>query len=200
MECNKIKDILDAYILGALENEENNKVKQHIQHCTECKKYHDESVRSWQKLQNLPTVSPSVSYADRIIKSHRRGKRIMQWTISTVFILLVMVLFLLFLLFFLFEYKKEYPQHHIANLEKIIWRFYSENRTFPNNLRDIPEKLFPKKMLFQRDDNGQILDIWGRPYEYHVPGKHNKGFFDLYSFGRNGKNNNGDKDDIRNWK
>ncbi|WP_372370532.1 type II secretion system protein GspG [Candidatus Uabimicrobium sp. HlEnr_7] len=199
MECNTIKDILDAYILGALEDEQNTKVKKHIHNCKECKKYHEVCVRSWQKLQDLPTVSPSVSYADRIIHRHRRGKRIVQWSISTIFIMVVLLLFVLFFLFFLFDYKKEYPQHHIANLEKVIWRFYSQNKKFPKQLRDIPRELFPQK-IFKHDKNKEILDIWEIPYNYKNPGKYNKNFFDLYSSGKNKEDNLGYEDDIRNWK
>ena len=198
MECHTVQDILDAYIIGALEDEQNSQIEQHIQNCAACKKYYEESVRSWQKLQELPTVSPSISYADRIINNQKRGKRIFRWTVATL-TLLVISLFALFLLFFLFDYKKEYPQHHIANLEKAIWRFYSQNQKFPQQLQDIPDQMLPKKM-FKRSSKNQILDIWEIPYSYLCPGKHNKGFFDLYSHGKNKQDNGGGQDDIRNWK
>lgn len=41
------------------------------------------------------------------------------------------------------------------------------------------------------------LDPWQNPYLYDYPGKHNPGFYDIYSAGPDGKA--GNDDDIGNW-
>lgn len=40
------------------------------------------------------------------------------------------------------------------------------------------------------------LDPWGNPYQYRYPGTHNKGSYDLFSFGPDGVEN---ENDIGNW-
>lgn len=45
-----------------------------------------------------------------------------------------------------------------------------------------------------------FFDGWGRPFRYAYPGEHNPAFFDLYSVGPNGVDENGNGDDIGNWK
>ena len=41
------------------------------------------------------------------------------------------------------------------------------------------------------------VDPWGRKYQYRQPGTHNATGFDLFSFGKDGKE--GTEDDITNW-
>jgi general secretion pathway protein G len=41
------------------------------------------------------------------------------------------------------------------------------------------------------------LDPWKNPYQYRYPGTHNKGSYDLWSMGPDGKD--GTEDDIGNW-
>lgn len=43
----------------------------------------------------------------------------------------------------------------------------------------------------------KALDPWGKPYIYEFPGKHNTNGYDLYTFGKDGKEGGGD--DITNW-
>lgn len=46
--------------------------------------------------------------------------------------------------------------------------------------------------------NASLMDPWGRPYIYKIPGQH--GAFDLYTFGADGKEGGGGEDsDISNW-
>lgn len=57
---------------------------------------------------------------------------------------------------------------------------------------------------YLRNENG-LLDPWGRTYKYAFPGIHNKGKYDIWSVGPNGKDessegNSDDGDDFRNWK
>ena len=56
-------------------------------------------------------------------------------------------------------------------------------------------------MRFKEEDflDGEYLDPWGRPYVYISPGTHNRGFYDIYSFGPNGEDEQGEGDDLGNW-
>ena len=47
----------------------------------------------------------------------------------------------------------------------------------------------------------ELADPWGQPFHYSCPGSHNQGEFDLWSAGRDGKNERGASgaDDIKNW-
>ncbi len=47
--------------------------------------------------------------------------------------------------------------------------------------------------------DGQYVDAWGNPYAYINPGTHNKSYYDIYSFGLDGQDNQGAGDDINNW-
>jgi hypothetical protein len=44
------------------------------------------------------------------------------------------------------------------------------------------------------------LDPWGNAYQYLKPGKHSKEPFEIYSFGPNGKDEDGGGDDIASWR
>lgn len=43
------------------------------------------------------------------------------------------------------------------------------------------------------------MDAWGKPFIYTIPSKYSKNEFDLYSFGANGLDDLGQKDDITSW-
>lgn len=47
------------------------------------------------------------------------------------------------------------------------------------------------------EDARRLLDAWGNPLQYRVPGVHNAGSFDLWSMGPDGVS--GTADDIGNW-
>jgi general secretion pathway protein G len=48
-------------------------------------------------------------------------------------------------------------------------------------------------------DNSLIRDSWDGPYKYVRPGTHNPRGYDLWSFGPNGRDENGGGDDVPNW-
>lgn len=56
-------------------------------------------------------------------------------------------------------------------------------------------------MRIREDDleDGAYLDSWGNPYVYNNPGTHNTSFYDIYSYGLNGNDEQGEGDDINNW-
>ena len=45
----------------------------------------------------------------------------------------------------------------------------------------------------------QVVDAWNSPLSYTIPGVNNTNSVDIYSFGPNGNDNNGNNDDINNW-
>jgi hypothetical protein len=50
------------------------------------------------------------------------------------------------------------------------------------------------------DKDGRICDPWGQPYRFLEPARYGQALFDLYSFGPNGKDEDGGGDDIASWK
>jgi general secretion pathway protein G len=50
----------------------------------------------------------------------------------------------------------------------------------------------------RRDKEGRLCDGWGNPYRYLNPGRHG-GAVEMYSFGANGKDEEGGGDDITSW-
>ncbi len=83
-----------------------------------------------------------------------------------------------------------YPQGDIANVINALV-----------NQEDNPDWYGPYLDLKQEQLNqkGEFVDPWGHPYKYVYPGVHRKYKYDLYSFGPNGEDDNGEKDDINNW-
>ena len=56
-------------------------------------------------------------------------------------------------------------------------------------------------MRFRGDDleEGKYIDPWGNPYVYVNPGTHNTSFYDIYSYGLNSQDDQGEGDDVNNW-
>jgi general secretion pathway protein G len=82
-----------------------------------------------------------------------------------------------------------------------IWRFSnaieayrSEDGTLPSS-----EGIWTDFGRMGQLKNGKMppTDQWGRPLVYRAPGKH--GEYDLYSFGADGIDDDGKRDDISNW-
>ncbi len=100
----------------------------------------------------------------------------------------------------------------IAALESALEQYEQDLGRYPEgDIKDVVKSLseeeddpnwFGPYMEFrsdQLDDQGRFIDPWGNPYKYVCPGKHNPRKFDLYSFGPNGVDDGGERDDIRNW-
>ncbi len=68
-----------------------------------------------------------------------------------------------------------------------------DNGSFPDNLEILLEKKDRKGPYLKK----RPIDPWGHPYKYVHPGVH--GDYDLYSFGKDGVDNNGEGDDLTNW-
>lgn len=100
---------------------------------------------------------------------------------------------------------KEKARADISVLEQSIEGYRLDNFTFPTNEQGLQALVSPPAGMARPDryrEGGYIRrlpqDPWGNPYQYAVPGE--KGRFDIYSFGADGrKGGEGDDADIGNW-
>lgn len=100
---------------------------------------------------------------------------------------------------------KEKARADISVLEQSIEGYRLDNFTFPTNEQGLQALVSPPAGMTRPDryrEGGYIRrlpqDPWGNPYQYAVPGE--KGRFDIYSFGADGrKGGEGDDADIGNW-
>ena len=100
---------------------------------------------------------------------------------------------------------KEKARADISVLEQSIEGYRLDNFAFPTNEQGLQALVNPPAGMTRPDryrDGGYIRrlpqDPWGNPYQYAVPGE--KGRFDIYSFGADGrKGGEGDDADIGNW-
>ena len=100
---------------------------------------------------------------------------------------------------------KEKARADISVLEQSIEGYRLDNFTFPTNEQGLQALVTPPAGMTRPDryrEGGYIRrlpqDPWGNPYQYAVPGE--KGRFDIYSFGADGrKGGEGDDADIGNW-
>ncbi|MFD3262840.1 type II secretion system major pseudopilin GspG [Phenylobacterium sp. HK31G] len=100
---------------------------------------------------------------------------------------------------------KEKARADISVLEQSIEGYRLDNFAFPTNEQGLQALVTPPAGMTRPDryrEGGYIRrlpqDPWGNPYQYAVPGE--KGRFDIYSFGADGrKGGEGDDADIGNW-
>ena len=116
-------------------------------------------------------------------------------------------------------------QAEIAAMENAIENFKNENGYYPlststrsdfnNNSASLYSALVSNKVYFPFKPNQlhvisattitNIMDPFGNPYNYYCtrppdPSQENQATFDLWSYGVDGKDDNGTNDDIANWK
>lgn len=205
MNCKIVTEKLDAYVMDALDHEEQEQVNQHIHHCLQCQNALKETIQAFRCLQALPGLEPREKYADKVLLFHYRHQRFLYLFMATI-AMLVAIIFLLLLWWLTLERRQslDYACAHLDLLEKGIWLYHAQHKTFPKTDKDLKRLLTGKvqyihKNVFQLNKRGKIVDAWGQPYSYRCPGVHNPQFFDLYSFGRNNKDEQGRGDDISNW-
>ena len=100
---------------------------------------------------------------------------------------------------------KEKARADISVLEQSIEGYRLDNFAFPTNEQRLQALGTPPAGMTRPAryrEGGYIRrlpqDPWGNPYQYAVPGE--KGRFDIYSFGADGrKGGEGDDADIGNW-
>ncbi|MCR5874057.1 type II secretion system major pseudopilin GspG [Phenylobacterium sp. J426] len=100
---------------------------------------------------------------------------------------------------------REKARTDVAVLEQALETYRLENLTFPSTEQGLSALVTAPPGLTRPDryrDGGYIRrlpqDPWGNPYQYRYPGE--RGRFDVYSFGADGrKGGEGDDADIGNW-
>ena len=99
--------------------------------------------------------------------------------------------------------KSETAQVQIRNLESAVELYYLDVGDYPPErvglaaLVEAPAdaQTWSGPYLKKRDG---IVDPWGRPYEYRMPGQH--GAFDVFSLGRDGREaGDGEDGDVTSW-
>ena len=80
-----------------------------------------------------------------------------------------------------------------ANISSALDLYEIDHGSYPENLDVLMEKVEGKGPYLKK----HAIDPWGHPYKYVYPGTH--GDYDLYSFGKDGVDNNGEGDDVANW-
>lgn len=100
---------------------------------------------------------------------------------------------------------KEKARADISVLEQSVESYRLDNFTFPSTEQGLQALVAPPAGMARPDryrEGGYIRrlpdDPWGNPYQYALPGE--KGRFDIFSFGADGrKGGEGDDADIGNW-
>ena len=97
-------------------------------------------------------------------------------------------------------------QDEVLWIKKVILDDYK--RAFGDYPPETPghwEKFFSERMFNSVDKarcnaEGRLCDPWGNPYRYLCVSKHSHDPFEIYSFGPDGKDDDGKEDDIVSWK
>ncbi len=88
----------------------------------------------------------------------------------------------------------------LKNIESALELYYLDTGKYPEKLSALVEAPVGAPDWhgpYLKKSNG-LLDPWGKPYSYVVPGEH--GSFDLFSFGRDGASGGeGEDKDLTNW-
>lgn len=92
----------------------------------------------------------------------------------------------------------------IEQFSLIIEKFKEDTGRYPNSIQGLKSLYSRPKEVANWDGpyiNKKIpLDYWGNEYVYVFPAKFGNKSYDLYSIGRNKINDQGNKDDITNWR
>ena len=80
-----------------------------------------------------------------------------------------------------------------ANISSALDLYEIDHGSYPDNLDVLMQKTDGKGPYLKK----RAIDPWGNPYKYVFPGT--RGDYDLYSFGKDGVDNNGEGDDVANW-
>lgn len=99
--------------------------------------------------------------------------------------------------------KSETGLAQLKNLESALELYYLDAGEYPTNeqgieaLNEAPANAKGWRGPYIKQKTG-LLDPWGKPYVYRVPGQH--GAFDLFSLGRDGADGGeGENKDLVNW-
>jgi general secretion pathway protein G len=104
---------------------------------------------------------------------------------------------------YLSEAKSETAAVQVKNLESALELYYLDTGEYPASetglhaLMESPQAATGWHGPYLKHDSG-LVDPWGRPYIYRLPGIHGK--YDIYSLGRDGAEGGVDENrDVTSW-
>ncbi|MDQ7779125.1 MAG: type II secretion system protein GspG [Planctomycetota bacterium] len=207
MECTtSTDDKLCAYLFESLENGEMAAIRKHLAECDRCRKRLDAIRKRMSFLDAWRAIEPPEEFSAKVferVKRQRRTARALFFAAGALFLF-----FSGFLIFLAHNMAIDrLAKRRLVLLDKAIQCSRNEHGTYPASLDEAwrfilacpAAKHYLDLGKFEVDASERILDFWGNPYVYVCPGVHNRGLFDLYSTGSNGRNDKGQQDDILNW-
>ncbi len=196
MICPRDDDVFYGREFHLLDKGERFNLDSHLSGCPKCAERAEQLTRRLHCLKLLPEIEPSPGLADRVLERIHAFDR---WRRRVYLICLAGMLLLgatlIVMLMLLAQNKAEH--RFLRDLEHQLQIYRNTHGVYPPADRPLSESIsIPRDRL---DAHGRVLDRWGRPLHYTLPGRHNKQLFDLQSYGRNGRDDGGEKDDITNW-
>ncbi len=205
MNCDDCLQKLYSYELGLPSEEERASIRSHLASCGSCSKELEHVRKRIGLLDVWEGMEPTCGLAERVMT---RAYRSRTTTRAAAFLVAVLVILVpaLVIGMRIAQYKEE--RRLILQVEKAAYRYHMDHGEFPpDDGLPLGRYLVPgggppylKTRYHHRvAPSGKIMDRWGRPLIYVQPGRHNPLLFDIHSFGRNGRDDSGHPDDIKNW-
>lgn len=196
MNCPGDEEVFYNRVFRLLENGELRSLEAHLGSCGRCRDREQDLRRRLGCFESLGEIAPREGLAERVlarIEAAARWRR--RLYVAALLVLAAAAGTLVWLVWRLAENKSEH--RFLRELEHAIQVYRNDHGSYPppeaplGRLLDLP----PDRV----DGEGRVLDRWGRPVRYVVPGEHNPELFDLQSDGSNGRDETGKGDDLVNW-
>lgn len=206
MECDHARNYIYGYVCEALAEHLSKEVGEHIKQCPgcaeKCRQVREIIGKIPESMVAAPEPSSPEVSAEDILRLARRRALFLRWAAFVIFCLVFGAILYVGLLIARYRYERAL----LSELEKAVLVYRLQTGDFPKaranlvrQLKSVPEARRYLKKWEGRIKDGQFVDYWGNPIVYNCPGRHNVGLCDIYSFGRNGRDDYGAGDDIKNW-
>jgi hypothetical protein len=199
--CASVRDLTYPLLLRTLPERERREVLEHAAQCDSCR-VTIEAVRS--RLTGIPGV-PALELDERP-KARRRGPR-WRWPLWLP-ILPAALAYWLLLVQGLQVARYQQQQRFLARVQRALLAYRLDFGDFPPG-NGVPLAAFlgsrerggPYLDLGHErlDGSGHFLDAWGERWVYRYPGARDPRLFELWSYGANGRDDGGKRDDIASW-
>jgi predicted anti-sigma-YlaC factor YlaD len=203
MNCADVESLILAGICQALPDKLQTEVEAHLKNCESCNGKWQATCQQLAQFRKVEPFAPPNLSAQAILKAAYRRAMWLRGAAWSVILLIFMAL--LWIGWLTTIYRQE--RILLSDLEKTIMMYRLETGNYPATAANMFQTLvqvasskpYLVRLATRVNAAGLINDYWGMPLIYRVPGTHNPGFVDIYSFGRNQKDDQGKKDDIKNW-
>ena len=198
MKCDEVRDLILHKAFQQLSRAELEVVEEHFDSpCRAC-------VASFRGALALRQASDRIEAG-----SDESGRSRIEWGVFWVRV--VSILIVLFVVTLVIEQTVKvaqyaYEKKFIQRVEKAVFLYRIDHGTFPpsaeslsRSLADGPSGPYLDLREERVDSRGEFLDRWKNVYHYRFPGVHNPRLFDLWSAGRNRREEEGGGDDVNNW-